>query len=259
MCRPRYYRVAYEINPWMKVRHPVERDQAAAQWEVLYKTLRGLPGVKVKLIPHARGWPDMVFTANGGLVFDRSVVIPNFRYPQRQGEARHFGAWFGKKGYRLIRIPSRFQFEGEGDALKLGDTWFFGYHFRSDISSHQWLSEKLKARVLSLELVDKRFYHLDTCFLPLSDSSCLYYPKAFDPYARKLIERYVPNPVAVGLRDALKFVCNAIAVGKRLVVHKGVSRPLRRTLEKMGFRFIELELGEFLKAGGSAKCLVLRL
>ena len=259
MSRPRYYEIAYEINPWMKLERPVDGPLARRQWQVLYKTLRRMRGVRIRFIKPIRGWPDMVFTANGGLVVGRSAVLSNFRYRQRRGEARYFAAWFKRHRYRVVRLPARFRFEGEGDALRVGDNWFFGYHFRSDIAAHQWMSGRLRTRVLSLELADKRFYHLDTCFLPLDDKSCLYYPGAFDPYARRLISSFVPDPVPVPLADAKRLICNGIVVGRRLIVQKGVSAQVKQALKKRKVRLIELDLSEFLKAGGSAKCLVLRV
>ncbi len=259
MSRPRYYEIAYEINPWMKLERPVDGPLARRQWQVLYGTLRRMREVRVRLINPVRGWPDMVFTANGGLVVGRDVFLSNFRYRQRRGETRHFAAWFKKHRYRVVRLHERLRFEGEGDALRVGENWFFGYHFRSDIAAHQWMSGRLRARVLSLELVNKRFYHLDTCFLPLDGRSCLYYPKAFDHYARRLISSFVPDPIPVPLADAKRFVCNGVVVGKKLVVQEGVSRGVRRALKQRGFTLVELDLTEFLKAGGSSKCLVLTL
>ena len=156
-------------------------------------------------------------------------------------------------------MSSRYDFEGEGDALWMNDTLVFGFRFRSDAPAHEELARLLNARVLPIELADRRFYHLDTCFCPLDSTSAIWFPKAFDHYGRAVIERLVKDPISVTESDAARFVCNAIVVGPSLVLQEGFSSGLRRRLTRRGFRLYPVDLSEFLKAGGSAKCLVLRL
>jgi N-dimethylarginine dimethylaminohydrolase len=155
-------------------------------------------------------------------------------------------------------LPQDHFFEGAGDGLFLGDNLFAGYRIRSDIQAHRIISEILGIRVLSLELVDERFYHLDTCFCPLDEERALYYPMAFDEYGLKVIERFVPKPLPVCDGDALRFGCNAVVIQKHVVLHRGCDE-LKAMLTGEGFEVHELDLSEFLKAGGSAKCLTLRI
>ncbi len=206
-----------------------------------------------------RGLPDLVFTANAGLVAGRTFIRSNFRHPERQGEEPVVEREFRRRGFRVMTLPRAFNFEGEGDALWMGRTLFFGFRFRSDAPAHERLASMLGCEVLPLELSDRRFYHLDTCFCPLDRTAALWYPKAFDAYGRKVIETYVKDPVAVSRKDALKFCCNAVVVGRALVTQAGVSAAFKRNLAKRGVDCYEVELSEFLKAGGAAKCLVLRL
>ncbi len=259
MCRPTHYRIAYEINPWMRRRRPVQHHTAQAQWRSLHTVLTEQLGLDVSLIRPVTGLPDLVFTANAGLVVGRTVIRSNFRHRQRQGEEPVFERWFRRHGYRVATLPPRQYFEGEGDALFLGETLFFGFRFRSEIAAHETIARLLGARVLSLELADRRFYHLDTCFAPLDRQTALYYPGAFDTYGRRVIRRFIPRPIAVSETDALRFVCNTVVSGRRLVMPTGVSAPLRRTLTQLDYQLFEVELGEFIKAGGAAKCLVLYL
>ena len=203
--------------------------------------------------------PDLVFTANAGLVHGRTLIRSNFRYPQRQQEEPVIERYFRGAGFRIVRLPARYDFEGEGDALWMGRTLVFGFRFRSDAPVHAILSRLLRAEVLPIELADTRFYHLDTCFCPISDTAALWFPKAFDRYGRKVLERLVPDLVSVSERDAVRFVCNAIPVGRTLVMQAGASVSLRRRLARARFETAAVDLSEFLKAGGSAKCLVLRL
>ena len=259
MCRPTYYRIAYEINPWMSLRRPAAHRTAIAQWQRLHDTLTRRLGARVRLLRPARGLPDLVFTANAGLVVGRTFIRSNFRFPQRQGEEPLVDRWFRDHGYRVVTLPRARRFEGEGDALFAGQTLFFGYRFRSDLPAHEQIGRLAGCRILSLELVDRRFYHLDTCFCPLGRDTALYYPGAFDAYGRKVVRHYLADAIPVSEADAKRFVCNAVVVGHWIVVQEGVSRHLARALASRGFSLLTLDLSEFHKAGGSAKCLVLRL
>src|SRR5262249_47632531 len=157
---------------------------AARQWEGLYRVLTEAMSARVSLLEPAPGLPDMVFTANAGLIYGDRAVVSNFRYRERQGEGPLLRRRFGEQGRRTEQLPSDISFEGEGDALFLGDTLFAGYRWRSDARAHTLLSEMFGVRVLSLELVDAYYYHLDTCFCPLDAGTAAYYPAAFDEYAR---------------------------------------------------------------------------
>ena len=258
MCRPTFYGIQYEINPWMNIRKPILPTLAEKQWAELYHTLTDVLKAEVKLIEPKEGLPDMVFTANAGLVFDNKIILSNFRYKQRQGEARFFEAWFKDAGYQLFKLPSDVAFEGAGDALFCGENLFAGYIFRSEARCHSLLSDIVGKRVLSLELTDPRFYHLDTCFCPLEENSAVYYPGAFDRYANQVIENYLSDPIAVPKEEALKFACNAVAMGKSIILGSHCPQ-LREALSQRDYQVIELDLAEFMKSGGSAKCLTLEL
>jgi N-dimethylarginine dimethylaminohydrolase len=259
MCRPTYYTIAYEINPWMSLKRQANHARAVSQWHRLYQILTKALKVRVRLLPPHPGVPDLVFTANAGLVEGRTLIRSNFRHPERQREEPIVERYFRRAGYRVVRMSSHDDFEGEGDALWMGETLVFGFRFRSDAPAHQELARILNARVLPVELVDQRFYHLDTCFCPLDGASALWFPKAFDRYGRKVIESLTEDLIGVFEADAKRFVCNAVVVGRRIVLQEGYSSALRRRLERRGFCLYPVDLSEFLKAGGSAKCLVLRL
>ena len=259
MCRPTHYTIAYEINPWMSRRRQANRAQALAQWQRLYRLLAQTLRVGVRLLPPRPGVPDLVFTANAGLVHGRTFIRSNFRFPQRQREEPIVERHFQRAGFRVVRLDPQVDFEGEGDALWMNGNLVLGFRFRSDAPAHEILARLVGARVLPIELTDDRFYHLDTCFCPLDARRALWFPRAFDRYGRKVIETLAAEPLAVSEADARHFVCNAIVIGQAVVVQSGLSAGLRRRLERWGFRVYPVDLSEFLKAGGSAKCLVLRL
>lgn len=262
MCRPDYYGIRYEINPWMRTSRGAEPERATAQWDALHMLLTRRLGVQVELVTPSPDWPDMVFTANAGLVVGRTFVASNFRYPQRAGEACLFWKWFTDHQYTCVALPLGRYFEGEGDALWASrdgrGTLLAGYHFRSDLDSHRLLGELLNCRVISLELVDQRFYHLDTCLAPLSATAAVWFPGAFDDYGQRAVRDLFPDLIELDGPEACRFAANAIVVDRSIVVNTGCPR-LAEQLAQRGLDVFETDLSEYLKAGGSAKCLTLFL
>ena len=261
MCAPSLYTVDYVINPWMDGNvGGSSQARAMAQWHRLYNLLAQV--AQVHLIEPAAGSPDMVFTANAGLILDDQVVLSSFFHPERQGEEPHFRRWFAEAGYKVIDLPRETPFEGEGDALFSADgtRLWVGYGTRTNRTSHATLAALRDVEVTGLRLTDPRFYHLDTCFAPLADGSVLYFPAAFDAASQDAIEGfYAPaQRIPVSEADALRFACNAVNLG-RTVVLNGISRELEMELMQRGFHVLQTPLDEFLKAGGAAKCLVLKL
>ncbi len=257
MCPPDFYGIEYEINPWMNRQVGSDHAVAYRQWRRLHETLCEL-GVRVERLDPVPGLPDLVFTANAGVVYRDLFLSSRFRYGVRQGESPHFDRWFAAHGFHVEELPDDMYFEGAGDALFCGETLFAGYRFRSDARSHQWVGTKLGVEVLPLELVDPRFYHLDTCFCPLSKTEALYYPGAFDEYGRSVLADRVPVLIPASAEEAVSFSCNAVVVGRNVVMNAGAPK-LARDLESHGFTLRTVQLTEFIKAGGSAKCLTLRL
>jgi len=260
MCPPDYFGIEYEINPWMHVEIDADRDLAKKQWNNLYNILSKEVKADIKLIEPRPGVPDMVFTANAAVIYKKKAIISRFRFDQRKPEEKYFGEWFEQNGYEVIWLPEDMAFEGAGDALFLGDTLYSGYVPRTDITSHAYISELLNVRVISLELTDNRFYHLDTCFCPLTDGYLMYFPGAFDEYANKVIENNVDpeKRIAVTDEEAMKFSCNAVNVGKSVIMNITTDRS-KNELKRKGFVPYETDLSEFMKSGGSAKCLTIKL
>jgi N-dimethylarginine dimethylaminohydrolase len=257
MCPPDYYGIEYEINPWMSRSRASDDALARAQWHALHDLLVQL-GATVRLMPPERGLPDLVFTANAGLVWRGRVFLARFRHAARQGETPLDDRWFREQGFETESVPEPFDFEGAGDALFCGETLFGGYLIRSDANALQWLAQRIGCRVIPLQLVDQRYYHLDTCFCPLSPTEAIYFPAAFDDYGRKALIEHVPTLIPVDAAEAQRFACNAVVLGRNVVLNTGCPK-LADQLAKRGYQTHSTELGEFIKAGGSAKCLTLRL
>ncbi|MGB7556703.1 MAG: amidinotransferase [Candidatus Korobacteraceae bacterium] len=261
MCPPDLYEVSYVINPWMAGNvHASSKREAAAQWEQLHSAVSRF--ARVELVQPQPGSPDMVFTANAGLVRHGVVALSRFLHPERQGEEPHFGKWFGDSGFAVREMPRNTAFEGEGDALFEwdGSRLWAGHGVRTLQSTHQRLMDLWGIEVISLRLVDPRFYHLDTCFCPLFGGYVMYFPNAFDGNSLARIEERCPQErrICVDDADALRFACNAVNIGRVIILNE-ISGRLCRLLEGLGFCVVQVPLSEFLKAGGAAKCLALRL
>ncbi|MBD2145763.1 TIGR00300 family protein [Sphaerospermopsis sp. FACHB-1194] len=261
MCAPDHYDVDYVINPWMEGNiHKSSRDRAVEQWNKLYNVIKN--HAIVDLVTPQKGWPDMVFSANAGLVLGENVVLSRFLHKERQGEEPYFQQWFENNSFKVYTLPKDLPFEGAGDALldREGRWLWAGYGFRSELDSHPYLAKWLDIEVISLRLMDERFYHLDTCFCPLANGYLLYYPGAFDSYSNRVIEmRVAPEKrIAIAEADAVNFACNAVNIESIVIMNKA-SDSLKSRLAEVGFQVIETPLTEFLKAGGAAKCLTLRV
>jgi len=281
MCPPHHFGVLYEINPWMRREVTVDPDLALGQWEGLTATLRAA-GAEIEIIEPRQEVPDLVFTANAGLVnagggalgagagagtgtggAAGQFVPSHFRHPERQAETEVNAAWFAENGWQVERLPEALDHEGAGDALPFtpegGHTVLLsGYSFRSDASAATNLSSILACPVRPLQLVDPRLYHLDLTFCPLDARRAMIAPLGWDAYGRKVVEALVPEPLVLTDDEALSFSANSVVVGRTVVMPSTPPR-VGRQLEAWGFEAVECRVGEFLKAGGGCRCLTLAL
>ena len=261
MCPPEHFGVLYEINPWMHREVEVDLERARAEWEGLAQTLRDA-GAVVEVLAAEPNHPDLVFTANAGIVRGDVFVPSRFRHPERRGEVTHYVAWFEGHGYRVAELPETVSHEGAGDALPFGAAtsmvFLSGYRFRSDAAAHVELSRLTGATFRPVELADARYYHLDITFCPLDDRRALVAPEAWDAYGRKVVAALVPEPLALEPEETAAFCANSVVVGSTVVMPSCPPR-LGRQLEAWGFDVAVAPVGEFLKAGGACRCLTLAL
>jgi len=260
VCPPDYFGIEYEINPWMRLNNRVDHTRAVAQWHELMRVFEQDVNVVLERMTAVPGLPDLVFTANAGVVVGRTAVVSRFRYAERQQEEAHFEQWFRAHGYEVMSLDKGLCFEGAGDLLGFPECWFGGYRQRSDIRAFPLLSERFHREIIPLELIDSRFYHLDTCFCPLSGGELLYFAAAFDPYGQIAIAERVTDErrFSVPEPEALRFACNAVCVGKHVVLPSECPAT-EQFLQERGYRTHPVPLDEFMKSGGSAKCLTLAL
>jgi len=261
MCPPTNFSVAYDINPWMTRNVGLATPDAVRQWDRLVETIQCAGDVTIECMEPGSGVPDLVFTANAALVSNGLAIVSSFRHPERRREQHAYRSFLAKIGFATTYLQSTF-FEGAGDALfdRVRPLLYAGYGWRSERSAATQISETLGVRTVPLLLVDERFYHLDTCLCPLASGHVLAFMEAFSPHAQALLRRTIEPEflIEVYISDALEFACNVVEIGDAIVLHSA-SMPLRERLHAAGYRIFATDLSDFHKAGGSAKCLTLKL
>lgn len=258
MCPPEHFAVEYAINPWMNPDEPVDVALAMRQWQNL-RSLFGSLGHTVHTVTPVAGLPDMVFAANGATVIDGRVLGARFRYPQRQAEAEAYLSWLraNRTGTGEIRA-ARVVNEGEGDIVFAGRAILAGHGFRTDETVAAELADLFGLPVISLRLVDPRFYHLDTALAVLADDVAAYYPAAFDDAGRAALAGYFRELIEAKDEDAEVLGLNAVSDGRNVVLPVQ-AKSLAAQLADEGFAPIGVDLSELLKAGGGPKCCTLEL
>jgi N-dimethylarginine dimethylaminohydrolase len=257
MCAPTYFDIEYEINPWMHTDNQASQQEAQAQWQALYDIYAKQLQWDVRLIEPAPGLPDMVFTANGGMVLNDKVVLPNFRQADRQGETEKFKQWFASNGYTDSYMP-KYNFEGEGDAFAWHDYLFIGYPWRTDKAAHQEVADFLGLQPVGLQLADARFYHLDTALTIIGGDTVAIYPKAFTEASLKMLRELVPDLIEASDDDAVAYGLNAMSDGQSIVLSDRATNLINLYKER-GLQVFPTPIDEFQKSGGGVKCLTLEL
>lgn len=256
MCRPDHFAVAYAINPWMDPAAPVDRARALAQWEILRAVLED-HGHTVETVPGEPGLPDMVFAANSGIVIGGHALSARFAHPERAAEGPAFHRWFAARELRAL-APAAETNEGEGDFAFAGRRILAGVGFRCSLSAHAEVERYFELPVVSLELIDPRFYHLDTALMVLDDSTIAYYPGAFGPAARDVLAALYPDAILAEENDALSFGLNGVSDGHHVFLDPGAT-GLIAALQERGFTPVPVDMSELRKGGGGVKCCVLEL
>lgn len=266
MCRPEYFTVSYKINPWMEPATPTNTAVAIRQWQSLYDTYLAL-GHQVELIDPIAGLPDMVYTANGGFVIDNIAYGPKFRHPERAPEGAAFMDWFAAHGFE-VSAPVEVN-EGEGDFLLVGETILAGSGFRSTGGSHREVAAVFDREVLSLNLIDPNFYHLDTALSVLdpveglrnggpAHANIAYLAEAFDAKSRETLEARFPDAIVVARADGAVFGLNSASDGRNVIISPRAT-GFARQLRERGYTPVMVDLSELLLGGGGIKCCTLEL
>ena len=247
MTAPTFFSVEYAINPWMDTSTAVDTHVAMNQWETLRQTYKEL-GHTVELVEPVAGLPDMVYAANGGLLVNGKAVVARFAYPQREGESVAYAEWMTSHGFDPAE--TRHVNEGQGDLLVVGSIVLAGYGFRTERQAHAEIAAHVQMPVVSLELVDPRFYHLDTALAVLDDTTIAYHPRAFSDEARTTLLELFPDAIEVADADANVLGLTVVSDGLNVVMPAAATR-FAEQLRAAGVRPIGVDMSELLKGGGS--------
>jgi N-dimethylarginine dimethylaminohydrolase len=260
MCRPDYYDIEYEINPWMNKTRKANHQRAVEQWEGLFQVIQEC-GAKVELVPPVRGLPDMTFAANAGLLYDGKIILANFKVIERKGEVSYTQSWFEKAGFNVVNRPGIDQhisyFEGAGDALHTTNKLFVGCGFRSEREFYENSEHFDPKKLVICELVNPYYYHIDTCFCPLNDHQAIWFPAAFSKESRERMSQEI-ELIAVEEEEARRFACNSVVLNQYVIMPSGCPK-LGEILKSRGFTVRSCEVDEYIKAGGACKCLTMKL
>jgi N-dimethylarginine dimethylaminohydrolase len=270
MCRPEHFAVSYAINPWMDPQSWARDEHAHAaagcEWAVLHRKLLELGGT-IEHVPPAAGLPDLVFTANAAVVLDRRVLLARFRHQERQREEVHFEAAFRSLQARGLvdavrKLPKNLVLEGAGDCVwdASRELFWLGYGPRSDAAARRIVADTFGHDTVALELADGRFYHMDTALSPLPGGEVMYLPDAFTATGLAVVHSRIAahDRIEIGIEDGCRLAANAVCLGHTLVV-SDCGKRLRAELTERGYAVVTTPLPSFLRSGGSAFCLTLRL
>jgi len=256
LCPPDYFDINYSINPWM-TGEKINIEKAKSQWIDLVCAIQSEGGNVRTIIPE-KDYPDMVFTANAGIVKNNTFIISSMRHSERKGESHYFRNWFKREEYDIVDIIPGVSFEGCGDVLVHQNSLIGGYGYRTDLLALEVAAGTLGISLFDLKLSDPRFYHLDTCFCKISDNKAIYYPKAFE---KGEIEKLcgIIDLIPITEADARLFMCNSMRVNDTLLIPTIHSEIGKNISNNLGIKTRSVNVSEFLKSGGSIQCLSLRI
>ena len=254
MCPPTQFDVTYEINPWMHIEVKPDRQKAMNAYRQI-KALYELFGCHVFEIPQVTGLPDMVYTANVGQVRNSTFLKSNFKFDERRREADYAEDFFETTfDFDAYALPENVFFEGQGDLLTDGERFFFGWGKRSDREAKPYIEHFLNAPVIDFELVDPFYYHLDTCFAPLTPDIVVINPRSFTEAGINRIRAAFSTVIEASEADNQVLACNLCCIGKEIVLGAGITPELKEKLTSVGYNTHEVDMKEYLKGGGSVKC-----
>lgn len=256
LCPPTHFALEYQINPWMDLTKKIDRQKAFDEYNLLKQTYIDL-GCEVLEIEQGKELPDMVFAANCGFPVKKTFIKANFKYKERKKEAELAKKYFEKLGFTIRELPKHISFEGQGDLFTIGGKYFLGWGKRTDFEAKKYLEDILETKIIDFKMVDPYYYHLDTCFLPLDRDTVAINPYSFEKEGLEILKKHFKHIIRVGKEDNNILACNGVVVDKTIVISRGISKSLKDDFQKAGFTTKEVSTEEFLKSGGSVKCLTL--
>ena len=255
LTKPSQFQIKYSINSWMNPTNQVDPKEAEKQWEALYQAYLDI-GVQVEVFEPLKGWPDSVFIGDAIFLYGKHAIASRFRYPERSGEVEPITERFTARGYQVHSVPEGLFFEGNGDAVAWNDLIFAGFGVRSDRKALDFISKTLGVKVVPIRLLPPHF-HVDTCICPLDDHTLAYVPSGMDDESVEGVKALGADLIEIDQEEALLLACNSMALDRTVILSTTTAPKFNKELEKANFSVLPLNLSEFAKSGGGAKCLTL--
>jgi N-dimethylarginine dimethylaminohydrolase len=252
---PTYFSIEYAINDWMDPSNQADKALAQTQWEMLFQSYKDL-GVKVESFEAVPGLPDQVFPGDSVFLYGNHAVLSNFQVPERAGEVAPMRERFTQKGFEIHTMPAGTHFEGNAEAIMWNGKLLGGFGVRSDKAAPEYLSTILKLDLIPLE-IKAPYFHLDMAICPLNKNTLAYVPDAFTIESRKRVEALDANLIPIEKEEGLNLACNSMSVNNTVILSTTKVDKFPADLQQAGFNVIALDLSEFAKSGGGAKCLTL--
>lgn len=263
---PDFYEVIDDKNYHM-VGEKVNTERAWEQWKAIqgiYKMLVDSGKLKqYHILDGCEGCEDMVFAANQTFPWEKqngqlTVILSNMKHPSRQREVANFESFFRREGYTIRKLKSESTLEGMGDMIPHPgrNLIYGGYGFRTSSKVYDEVAAILQTPIIGLELKDERFYHLDTCFVPINESAVMIFPDAFTPDGREKLKQFFKHIIEIPEDEAMNFALNVHAIPeiKHAIIEK--KNPVTvQALEDHGYTVHEVDTSEFIKSGGSVFCM----
>lgn len=255
MCPPTHFEIEYAINAWTNIEDSIDHDRAMEEWETLKQTYEA-QGIRVEVVPPTAGAIELTFIGDSIFLYNGRAISSRFRFSERAAEVPASAAYFGARGFQLHTLPEGLHYEGNGDSLIWNGVMLGGWGIRSDRDAYRHIAAIFDVETIPLQLVQP-FYHLDLALCPLNDKILAYYPGAFTPESRELINKLSPRAIPIAEGEVMSFGLNGKVIGNCIVMNGRPCPDLRGQIEALGLRIITVNTDEFNKAGGAAKCLTL--
>jgi len=257
-------------------------DRAIAQFLELYKHVaeRAL----VYLLPSSPGLQDQPYVSNLGVVLPHceadTVIISRFRTAPRVGEERIGAEFFRLMNFTVEQPPKKFEgeplyFEGEADLKHIHGNFYIGaYGMRTSRNALTWAAERFEMDIVPFRTTDRYLYHLDCCFLRITEEVVVLCTSLADRTCIRELERHC-EIIDVSLEHARAGITNSLLLPGEVLcdsaifelgkeshaypIEKAKIERLDDVCSRLGLTLRVLCMSEFYKSGALLSCLIMHI
>lgn len=271
MSGAEYFDDGFAINAYMDDKVPVDLTKAVAEHAEI-KSCFEEAGIEVVKVEAPANCQDGVYAANWALIFGNKAImsiLPN----KRLAEEPHAESILRSLGYNIVKLPKKFRFSGQGDALPCGKYLFVGTSYRTSSEVHTLLGLETGLEVVGVQTIpeldssgnpvinavtgwpDSFFYDLDLAIAIITPNLIAWCPEAFTPESQARIRALTDlDKIEVSFEEATKAsACNLVSTGETVIM--GARAPkLKSALQARGFKVLAPDVTELMKGGGFIRC-----